>query len=108
MHIYTATNPAPSSHIPVGLNFCFLFLRAKFRNGAMLFLSFSTLISVVRGYSAWQFEMFCDEEKWDLFTFNTYSRIFLCASAHYVRYVEGKHQLHLKAFSDFYNFVLVT
>ena len=34
---FTATNQSPSSHIPVGLSFLFLILRAKFRNRAMLF-----------------------------------------------------------------------
>ena len=87
MHIYTATNPAPLLHKPVEFNFCFLILRAKFRNGTML-----TLIFDVRGYSAWQFDMFCNEEKWDLFNFNTYFRISLCTSAHYLRYIKGKHQ----------------
>ena len=33
------------------------------------------------------------------------SRISLCARAHYLRYVEGKHQGHRIAFSDFYKFV---
>ena len=33
--VFTATNPSPSSHIPMGQNF--LFLRTKFRNRAMLY-----------------------------------------------------------------------
>ena len=40
-------------------------------------------------------------------TSNTYSLISLCARGHYLRYVEGKHQGHRIAFSDFLNFVLL-
>ena len=54
-----------------------------------------------------QFKMFCNDEKWQFFNFNTDSRISLCAKAHYLRYVESKHQGYRKAFSDFWNFVLV-
>ena len=41
------------------------------------------------------------------FQLNTDSRIRLCARAHHLRYVEGKHQGHRKAISDFLDFVLV-
>ena len=42
LRLFTATNSAPSLHIPIGLNFLFrnfdlVILRAKFRNWAMLF-----------------------------------------------------------------------
>ena len=55
----TATNPSPSSHIPVGLNF---------RNRAMLFDE--TLIKLFdtdigfksNHYFAWQLKLFCNEE----------------------------------------------
>ena len=51
--------------------------------------------------------MFCSEEKWHFFNFNTDSRISLCVGAHLLKYVEGKHQCHRIAFSDFKNFVFV-
>ena len=60
-----------------------------------------TLILVLRGYSARQLNLFCNEEKLHFFNFNTYSRIILCARGHYFMYVEGKHQGHGIAFSDF-------
>ena len=41
-----------------------------------------------------------------IFNFNTYTRISVCARVHYLRYVEGKHQGHRIAFSDFLNCVL--
>ena len=52
------TNPAPSLPIPV----CFLILRKKFRNWAMLFYEtlvelFDTVV-IFRGYSAWQLKCF--------------------------------------------------
>ena len=68
-------------------------------------LNFSTLILVLRGFSALQFKLFCNKETLHFFNFNTYSRISLCAREHYLRYVEGKHQCHRIAFWDFY-FVL--
>ena len=64
-------------------------------------LKFSTLILVLRGFSALQFKLFCNEENLHFFNFNTYSRISLYARGHYLRYVEGKHQGHLIAFSKF-------
>ena len=36
INIFTATNPSPSSHIPVGLNFLFPNFESNFRNRAML------------------------------------------------------------------------
>ena len=45
--------------------------------------------------------LFCNEEKLHFLNFNTYSRISLCARGHYFMYVEGKHQGHRIAFSDF-------
>ena len=39
------------------------------------------------------------------FNLNTYSRISLCAGAHFLRYVEGKHQGHRIAFLDVSNVV---
>ena len=50
---------------------------------------------------------FVMEKKNDLFHFNTYSRISLCARGHNFMYVEGKHQGHRIAFSDFKNFALL-
>ena len=47
--------------------------------------------NVLRGFSALQFKLFCNEEKFHFFNFNTFSRISLCAMGHYLRYVEGKH-----------------
>ena len=66
-------------------------------------LNFSTvtLISVLRRYSAWPFKMVFNEEKLLFFNFKTDSRISLFANAHYSRYVEGGHQGHGIAFSDF-------
>ena len=37
LHFIMAINPSPSLPIPVGLNFCLLILKAKFRNWTMLF-----------------------------------------------------------------------
>ena len=51
--------------------------------------------------------MLCNVEKWHFFNFNTDSRIRLCVMAHYLMYVQGKHQGHQIAFSDFQNFVFV-
>ena len=51
--------------------------------------------------------MVCSEEKWYFFNFNTDSRISLCARAYYFKYVEGTHQGHGIAFSDFNFFVFV-
>ena len=52
-------------------------------------------------------KMVCNEEKRYFLNFNTDSRISLCARSHYLRCVEGRHQGHRIAFSDFYNFVLI-
>ena len=38
--------------------------------------------------------MFCNEEKWHFINLNTGFSISLCAKAHNLRYVEGKHQGH--------------
>ena len=51
--------------------------------------------------------MVCSEEKWHFFNFNTDSRISLCVRAHYLKYVNGTHQGHQIAFSDFLIFVFV-
>ena len=69
-------------------------------------LNFSTLILVLNGFSAFQFKLFCNEEILHFLNFNTYSRISLCARGHYLRYVQGKHQGHRIALSDFKNLVL--
>ena len=103
----TATNPSPSSHIPVVLNFLFPNFEEKKKEIGQCYsmrhsLNFSTLmILVLRGYSAWQLKFFCNEEKLHFFNFNTYSRISLCAKRHFFMYVEGKHQGDWIAFSDF-------
>ena len=67
--------------------------------------TFDTDISFKSIFSAWQFKMVCNEEKRHFFNFNTDSRISLCAMSHY--HVEGRHQGHRIAFSDFLKFVLV-
>ena len=69
-------------------------------------LNFSTLILVLRGFSDLQFKLFCNDEKLHFVKFKTYSRISLYARGHNLRYIEGKHQGHRIAFSDFYFFVL--
>ena len=51
--------------------------------------------------------MVCSEEKRHFFNFNTDSRISLCVSAHFLKYVMGTHKGHGKAFSDFLIFVFV-
>ena len=63
-------------------------------------LKFSTLISVLKGYSVRKFKMFLYEEKC-VFNFNIDSRIILSARAHYLWYVESKQLSHGMAFSDF-------
>ena len=47
------------------------------------------------------FNCFVMKKKYIFFNFNTYSRNSLCARGHYFMYVEGKHQVHRIAFSDF-------
>ena len=51
--------------------------------------------------------MVCSEEKWHYLNFNTDSRISVCVSAHYLKYIKGTHQGHQVAFSDFSIFVFV-
>ena len=63
--------------------------------------------SFIRIFCLTLFKMFCNEENGIFFNFNTDSSISLCARAHYLRYVKGKHQGHCITFSEFYNFVLV-
>ena len=46
-------------------------------------------------------------KKMAFFNLNTDSRISLCARAHYLRYVDGKHQCNRIAFSDLKKIVLV-
>ena len=56
--IYMATNLAPSSHIPMGQNFLFLFFRPKLKNQAMLcgktfigLLDTSITLMEIKGFS---------------------------------------------------------
>ena len=83
---YTATNPPPSSHMIIGLNFLLPNFESNIKkSGNAIQFNFSTLKSVLRGNSAWQFKMFFNHEKCHFFNFNTDSRISLFARAHYLR-----------------------
>ena len=64
-------------------------------------LNFLKLISVLRGYSASQLKMVCNEEKSYFLNFNIDSRISLCARAYNSMYVEGRHQGHRMAIAEF-------
>ena len=92
-----AINPAPSSHIPDGLNFLFPNFESKFRNPTMLFdktlIELNILLDSIKCFVMKENDIF--------FNFNTDSRINLCASAQYLRYVEDNHQGYRLTLSDF-------
>ena len=95
-----ATNPSPSSQIPMGQNFLFLVFENKIymvRHS----LNFWTLLSVFNEYVTRQFKVCCCGEKGTFSNTNTDFRIISMFPDKIIRYVEGTCPGYRIALPDF-------